>query len=95
MVDGYLYKPKVSEPSIAQTVSMKKDEVRKILAFKLFQGQETTKNGSTFTGYSAKVHTINDVINGYKQLKYRFLDATHIMCAYWIMDPGVAHHKTV
>ena len=37
------------------------------------------------------MHSINDVVMAYKQLKYRFMGATHIMCAYRILDPDVAH----
>ena len=54
-------------------------------------GERLNKSGSSFAGFAMKTHSIEDVIGGYKQLKYRFLESTHIMCAYRIMDPNVAH----
>ena len=66
-------------------------DLKNILKQRMYQGAVKTRNGSTFIGFAAKVHTIQDVANCYKQLKYRYMEAAHIMCAYRIMDPDVAH----
>ena len=70
---------------------MEAKEVKHVLAKRLFSSTQKTKSGSTFIGYAQKAMTVKDVVDGYKQLKYRYMDATHIMCAYRLMDPDVAH----
>ena len=92
MVDGQTYTPKVAEPTATEILEMKVLDMKELLAVKLFQGDETTKSGSTFLGFSTKVHNIQQVVSAYKCLKYRFMEATHIMCAYRIMDPDVIHN---
>ena len=91
MVDGQQYKPKITEPSCTEILEMKPNELRQALSMRLNKGDEITKNGSIFFGFSAKVHSLQEVVMGYKQLRYRFLDATHVMCGYKIMDQDVAH----
>ena len=48
---------------------------------------------ASFLGFVAKVHSIDEVIMAYQHVKYRFMDATHIICAYRISDPDFAHHQ--
>ena len=91
MVDGNQYKTKVTEPTNAEILEMDKGQIKHILKPRLFQGSDATKSGSRFVGYAMKVHKIEEVAMAYKQLKYRFMDATHIICAYRIMDPDVIH----
>ena len=90
-VDGKFYELQIVKPSITEIIEMDTAQLKKILAQKLHQGAEFTKNGTKMFGFAAKVHSIEQVAECYKQLKYRFLDATHIVCAYRIMDPDVAH----
>ena len=49
------------------------------------------KDCSIFMGFTTRVHSLNNVVLWYKQLKYRFLDSAHILCAYRLMDPDIAH----
>ena len=42
-------------------------------------------------GFTTRVHSLNNVVLWYKQFKYRFLDSAHILCAYRLMDPDIAH----
>ena len=90
-IEGKPFESKVCEPSCAEILEMKLEEMRKALSYKVYEGDETSKSGSTFKGFAAKVHSIEDVADVYRQLKYRFLEATHVICAYRIMDPDVAH----
>ena len=90
-VDGNQYKPKVHEPSCADVLEMDKAYIRSILAYSIQQSQTITKNGSDFIGFAARVYSIKDVITAYRQLKYRFMDATHVICSFRIMDQDVAH----
>ena len=93
IVDGNKYNPKVVEPTNAEILTMERGTLQCVLAYKTYEGSDTFRNGSKFTGYAAKVHSITDVITAYQQIKYRFLDATHIICAYKIADPDFAHHQ--
>ena len=90
-VNGTEYSKRITEPSSAEILEMDRNQIKKILAKNTYQGDDFTKNGSSFTGFAAKVHTIQEVADGYSQMRYRFMDATHIICAYRIMDPDVAH----
>ena len=91
VVDGNVYRNKVVEPANAEILEMTTSQINQLFQIRLTQGQEIKKNGSTFLGFAAKVHSLQDVVKAYKQLRYRFMDSTHIMCAYRIMDPDVAH----
>ena len=91
LVDGEEYVPKVAEPKPAEMLGMSDTQIKQILSYRVFQGQTKDRNGSVFTGYAAKVHSIADVVTAYQQMKYRFADATHVICAYKIMDPDIAH----
>ena len=91
LIEGVPYKPRVAEPSCTDILEMKEQDIKKILTKKLYQGETTHKDHSTFMGFATKVHSIQQVADAYRQLKYRFMDATYIMCAYRIMDPDIAH----
>ena len=91
LVDGNTYNPKARQPSCTEILEMKPVQLKQALAKKLYPGDTVSKDNSTFTGYSAKCYSIQQVLDGYRQLKYRFLESTHIICAYRIMDPDVAH----
>ena len=90
MVDSAQYEERVIDPTCTDILAMNKDEIRRILSFKIYPGKDKCKNGSTFMGFAARVHSIQNVIDAYKQLRYRFLDAEHVICAYRIMDPDIA-----
>ena len=70
---------------------MNDNQLKKILSHQMYKGKEVSKAGSTFTGYAAKVYTVQEVVECYQQLRYSFMDATHVMCVYRIMDPDVIH----
>ena len=67
-VDGSVYSAKVKELSCANVLEMDSSTLRKVLVFKLFEGEDFSKNGSKFTAYAAKAHTISQVLDGYRQL---------------------------
>ena len=90
-VDGIEFKSKVKEPTCAEILEMGQQQLRKIFSVRLHQGDSFTKDGSSFIGFAMKAHSTQEVLLGYQQLKYRFLEATHLMCAHRIMDPDVAH----
>ena len=92
-VDGKKYQPLIEEPTAAQILTMKKTEIQDMLTYRVHEGDIINKKGSMFMGYAARVHSVDDVMTAYRQLKYRFIDATHIMCAYRIMDPDVFHYQ--
>ena len=50
IIDGHKYEPKVNEPSHEQMLSMTTEQIKKILACKVYQDGEATKNGSKFLG---------------------------------------------
>ena len=91
LVDGAPYKEKIAEPTNTEILEMPQQSLSKILKMKLYKGDEFNKNGSTFIAYAAKVHSIQQVADGYKQMRYRFINATHLICCYRIMDPDVVH----
>ena len=91
IVEGAKFQQKVVEPTCAEILEMDDNQLQKVLSVKLHQGDQRTKNGSTFLGFAMKAHTTEQVVLGYKQLKYRFLDATHLICGHRIVDPDVAH----
>ena len=72
-------------------MSKNPEELKKILSYKITQGTTSTKEGNKFTGCAAEVHSIENLIVCYKQLRYRFPEASHVMCAYRILDPDIAH----
>ena len=90
IVEGAQFQPKVAKPSCTEVLEMHPDQLKKVFSYKL-QGAEYKKSGSSFHGFPAKVHTIEDVLCGHQQPKYRFMDCSHIMCVYRILDPDVAH----
>ena len=93
VVDGREYKPKVREPLDTDILKMSKNalEMKKVLAYKIYEGETETKNGNVFTGYAARVYSIDSVITCYKQLRYRFPSASHIMCSFRMLDPDMVH----
>ena len=70
LVDGEVYEPNIVEPNVAEILEMDSNSLRKVLAHKLFRGEEVSEQSSIFTGYPAKVHTMQDVAECYRQLKY-------------------------
>ena len=66
-------------------------EIKDVLAQNVFEGDIANKKGSTFMGFAAHTADIQTVRKVYKQLKYRFPEATHIMCAYRIEGEDVIH----
>ena len=91
IIDGTAFKPKVTAPENAEILEMNEKQLRDILSYRVHQGEKAHKAGSTFIGFAAKVHSINDVVTAYRQLRYRFMEVASIMCTYRIMDPDVAH----
>ena len=91
LVEGEIYKQKIDEPTGADILEMSSQDISRILKLKLQGGDEFHKNGSTFKAFAMKVHSIQQVADGYRQMKYRFMNSTHIICSYRIMDPDVAH----
>ena len=93
IIDVNKYCPKVTEPTNEEILRMNQQQIKQILKFRVYQADQIVKNGSTFIGLAARVHNIQDVITAYQQVKYCYLDATHIMCAYRIADPDFAHFQ--
>ena len=93
VIDGKQYRPKVAEPTVREVIDMSnnKEDMKRILSCRLTEGKTVTKMRNKFTAYVASVYSITDVTDCYKQLVYRFPDASHIMCAYRILDPDLAH----
>ena len=58
---------------------------------KAYEGKGVHKDGNDFRAFAANMHSIGEVMTVYKQIKYRFMDTSHVMCAYRILDPDVAH----
>ena len=92
MIDGNIYRPQVEEPSCADILRMQPNEIKQMLSRRLHRGPEKKKNGSTFIGFATKTDNIQQVLEGYKQLKYQFMDADHVICAYRIMDTDLVHN---
>ena len=90
-IDLSVFNLKVKELTCANILEMDANTLKRALSFKLFKGADLEKNDSKFFAYTAKAHTISQVLDRYRQIKYRFLDATHMMCAYRLLDPDVAH----
>ena len=91
IVDGTEYKPKIKTPANSEILKMKQQDVQRVLAYKTFEGQKKEKDGNIFLGFAAKVFTTENVMDVYRQMKYRFADAHHVICAYRILDPDAAH----
>ena len=90
-VNGRPYEPKVKKVSCADVLEMDAIQIRDTLAYKVYTGETATKDKSEFTGFAARAYSIKDMLTAYKQLRYCFMDSTHIMVAYRIMDPDVTH----
>ena len=90
-VDGRPYEPKVKQTTCAEVLEMNEIQIRQALAYKVYESEKAIKNKSEFIGFAARAYSVKDVLTVYKQMRYRFKDATHIMCAYRIMDPDVIH----
>ena len=90
-VNGKKYIAKVAAPTASDLLKMKPEEIRAVLAYKTYEGDTATKEENVFLSYAAKVYSLKNVADVYKQMRYRFADASHVMCAYRIIDTDVAH----
>ena len=93
VIDGNKYKRQVSEPTVTDTLTMNPEEIRRILKHKVYSGNEKKMNGSTFIAHASRVHSIQEIVDIYKQMRYRYADTTHVMCAYRILDEDIANSQ--
>ena len=77
----------------SEILKMKPEEVKKVLKHKLYGGTEKRKQGSRFFAYAGRAHTQQDVIEMYKQMRYRYADADHVICAYRLLDEDIANSQ--
>ena len=64
-VDGEIYEPKIKALTNAEVVKISMDEeaIRRILAIRITQAGEMSKQGNKFLGFTLKVHTLKQVID--------------------------------
>ena len=90
-IDGVEYQPKVVEPMADKILQMSSGDIQKMLSAKVYEGDIMTKKDSTFMGFAVNTNSTKEVQIAYAQLKYKFPEATHIMCGYLIEGEDAAH----
>ena len=65
-MNGPPLKPFLNEPEVAEIIQMEPETLKTVLSYRIFQGKEISRQDSKFTGFAAKVHSIQDVAACYK-----------------------------
>ena len=87
MIQNQSYKQKVQEPDYQSILQLSSEDIERILSSRVQQGELVHKEGNNFLGFSKCISTYQEIRETYINLKLRFPQASHIMCAYNI--PGV------
>ena len=90
-INGHEYRPKIVAPTNSDILNMNPSQLQRLLAVKLFAGETVEKAENKFLSFALKVHSLEQVTDAYLQVKYHFANASHVVCAYRILDPDVAH----
>lgn len=80
--NNQLYRRKLNPPQNAELLRLDNEELDLVKQVPLFKGGSHEEKNSEFIGYAAKVKTVEEVRMGYRKLKIKFADATHIVSAY-------------
>ena len=83
----------VLPPKGSDILKLTDGEKELVRQFKTANGKTLTENGSDFYSHAAKVSSIRDVNRVYSKMKMKYGDATHIMCAYRLAEPGGVHDQ--
>ena len=86
-IQNELYVKKVVEPKPEDFLKLSTEEVKDIMSTKIEVGKQISEMSSTFTGYSIKVKTHQQIRRAYTKMKLGFPGARHIMCGYRIEGP--------
>ena len=63
------------------------DEIEVEQKVKLIKGDTIIEKDSEFISMAQKVCTMEEVRLGYRKMRIKYRDATHIMCAYRLNNP--------
>ena len=82
MVNNQTYKKLITPPQAADVLRLHVDEIEVAQKVKLIKGDTIIEKDSKFISMAQKVCTMEEVRLGYRQMRIKYRDATHIMCAY-------------
>ena len=82
-IQGEVYKPKISPPSVKQLVDLEPKEITDILKLNLDQSTRIVQDKSIFEGYVAEVKDFSHIRNLYIKMKLiQPRGKTYHMCIY-------------
>ena len=81
MVNGKIHRERIQPFTVGQIFSDSTD-LDSYMSAEYAAGAKQTKDGSTFYGFAANAHKIDEVEKIYRHIKLRFLKAAHVMMAY-------------
>ena len=90
MIQGEIFKPKVSVPTPKQLVDLSPTELEDILKTPLHEGNKIVQEKSIFQAYTASVENIQEIRKLYIKMKLIQPEARHIVCAFSL--PGEETH---
>ena len=91
-INGEVYKPKISVPTLKDLLTLSQQELQEILDMKVSKGPIIKQNGNSFQAFSICTQSYDHIRKAYMHLKLYYPEAQHIICAYNI--PGLQTHYT-
>ena len=89
MINGHQkLKSKIQPAEPADIIRMDGRELEEVKAVKMVKGELYTEKLSEFISFVQVIKSPNDVNKGYAKLKIKYVDATHISCAYRLKNPN-------
>ena len=87
-VNNQVLRPKVKPVTYAEILRLTDEEYTTAKSTKLVDGNEHIEAGSEFYSFAPKTKSVQDIVWGYRKMRIKFADATHISCAYRLSDPS-------
>ena len=78
---NHRYTSKIITPNMHKLLKLSKDEVKEIEKIHIAEGKTIIKDTSHFTGYVCDVGTYEEVNSAYEAVRYKNLNARHIIWA--------------
>lgn len=81
-INNQMYRRKVSPPQNPEILRMNEEDLAEVRNVELIKGPTHEEKNSEFLTYVQQISSVNEVRLGYRKMRVRFADATHIMMAY-------------
>lgn len=91
LIDNVQYEKAVTTPSPRELLFPSKDLLQMAEELRFFHGKDEYKENSKFIGYAVAVEQIEDVQAAYLQVKKKHAEATHVACAFRLMNKDSSH----